>query len=188
MQYALCWAEMLFFLFDSSCWGCWVGEVRLWGEYFAALSHLWETSQDFLMCSSSIVDNIWYVILHRTVLVPKGWFKGEEWRSGWKKKKKLRNGVVHCRHRIPGDAEASSSFYMVDMTEVVYRMQPTRMWSCSCALLPLCGFFILVLLLLSWSSCFLIFEFVLILFMFSNVSKLKSVSLCDVVRGGKAYG
>lgn len=43
-----------------------------------------------------------------------------------RRKRGEQNGVVHSRHRIPGDAEASSGFY-IDMTEVVYRMQPTRM-------------------------------------------------------------
>jgi hypothetical protein len=52
--------------------------VHLWGENFVALSRLWDLGQDFLMCSSCIIDIklIYSIIVYRTVLVPKGLAEG----------------------------------------------------------------------------------------------------------------
>lgn len=75
-------------IFDSRYWVCGVGGVHLWAEYFAALSRLWESSQDFLICTSCIIymKLIYCIAVYRTVLDPKGLMEGGE------RKKKERNG------------------------------------------------------------------------------------------------
>jgi len=71
--------------------------VHLWGENFVALSRLWDSVQDFLMCSSCIIDIklIYRIIVYRTVLVPKGWRKRLERGSSGGRKRRRRKGVVH---------------------------------------------------------------------------------------------
>jgi hypothetical protein len=153
----------------------WETERCIVGRLLRCFVAFMESGQDSLMYSFCIIDIIQCVIVYKAVLVPKGWFKAEERRSGWKKKRE-RNGDVHSRHSVRGDAEASSGFY-IDMTEVVYCTQPTRMWSPSFTLLPLSRFFTLMLLLVTCCFCCWYLLVFLNLFLFSFVLKLKSTSL-----------